>query len=277
MRLSKFIAVIFAVILPLSTHGGDTKVITGEINALKVLESMYGKLTIEKGRPKEPAIWRDINLPDDLKKYFSYDKYGEVYVAFEAKYKEKGIEKYILVTQTRPGGDQTYDCHACAPLIGCFVFRRSNNIWIAENKNKYVYIIGKWGWLNKEKIDSESIDKIELIMVGVDKHGVLIRGNDIHQGYENYYIYLIVPYKETLEVSLHEGIEGAGPGACIEPAAKNKQGIYYAFNKNTKSEYYDVTVTNKWNKGYCKKVRSVKEIKYYRFADGKYKEKPAVN
>jgi hypothetical protein len=267
------ILLLYAVMVPLSVHGADVVTINGEISALKVLEALYGNLTVEKGNPREPALWRNISMPEDLKKYYPEDKDGEVFVAFEAKYEESGIEKYVLVTQTRPANVLSYSCHQCAPLIGCFVFRKSNNSWIEENQNRYVGIIGKWGWINKKTIDRLRKDTVELIKVGPEKHGVLIRGDDVGQGYENYYFYLIVPHKDSLRVSLRAGIEGAGPGACSDLAAKNRQKISLAFDKNDESEYYGVTVIKQWNKGPCKKVTSVKEIKMYSFADGVYAEK----
>jgi hypothetical protein len=275
MRLFTLVAIIFTIILPLSVHGGDTQSITGEISALKVLEALYGKLTIKNGRSCEPAIWHNINLPADLEKYFSYDKYGEVYVAFEARYKENGIDKYVLVTQTRPDNDHWYECHACAPLIGCVVFAKSGNGWVMQSQNKYIGVIGKFGWINKETIGGPR-DKVELLKVGAEKYGVLIRGDDVHQGYENYYIYLIVPYKDVLKVSLADGIEGAGSGACLDLAAENRQGIYFAFDKNDAFEYYDLTVTKQWNKEHCGEVKSVKETRIYTFADGMYAEKRAA-
>lgn len=275
MRFLILIVLLSAVTLPLSVQGAETASVNGEISALKALEALYGKLTVENGRSHEPAIWRNITVTDDLKKYYHDDKDGYVYVAFEAKYEEAGIGKYVLVTQTRPSNDPWYyDCHACAPLIGCFVFKRSGDLWIVESQNRYLGVIGKWGWINRKTIDPVHKDTVELINVGPAKHGIMIRGDDVHQGYENYYFYVIVPYKDGLKVSLSDGIEGAGPGACSDQAAKNMQEISLAFTKNDESEYYDVTVTRQWNKWPCSEVKSVKETRTYSFADGVYAEKP---
>ncbi len=273
MRFLILMVLLSVVTFTLPVQSAEATSINSELSALKALKELYGELTVENGRSREPAIWHYITVPIDLKEYYPEDKDVFVYVAFEAKYEEAGIEKYILVTQTRPSNDPWYGCHVCAPLIGCFIFKKSGNLWVLESQNKYLGVIGKWGWINKKTIDLVHKDTLELIKVGPEKHGLLVRGGDLHQGYDNYYFYLIVPYKDALRVALSDGIEGAGPTACSDQAAKNSQRISVAFNKKNTSEYYGVIVTKQWNKGPCRKVKSVKEIKTYDFADGVYTEK----
>ena len=239
------------------------------ISSLKVLGTMYGKLTNKNNKLTAPAIWHGINVPDDLRKYWDATD-GEVYIAFEARYKENGTEKYVLVTETRPYGADFYDCHACAPLIGCVVFAKSGDRWVMENQNKYIDVIGKYGWIGNT---TRGEDTIELISIGPDRHGILIRGDDMHQGYESYYIYLIVPYQGSLRASLRVGIEGAGSSACEDQATNNAQGVYIAFDKSKKSEYYNVKVRREWNEGLCGNIKSVKEAINYEFVNGIYKEK----
>lgn len=272
-----FPAILFIVtFLPFVSFGGEVTSINGEITALKVLEAMYGKLTVKGGKPVEPAIWRNISVPNDLKQYWR-EKCGEVYVAFEGRYKESGVDKYILITQTRPYGDETFSCHACDPLIGGIVFARQGNRWVMESHNKYIAVIGKWGWLTRNPYDDDHHpDTVQLVEIGPEKHGVLIRFWDMYQGYEVYGIRLIVPYKNLLQVSLGDGFEGAGEGACPDKAAKNKQSIDLTFDEKDKGEFYSVKVVKRWNKGLCEKIKSVKETTKYKFADGVYQETGTV-
>lgn len=259
--------------LPFVSFGGEVPSINGEITALKVLEVMYGKLTVKGGKSVEPAIWRNISVPNDLNRYWKYED-GSVYVAFEGRYKENGADKYILITQTRPFSDgyNNDNCHGCAPLIGGFIFARQGNRWVMESQNKYITVIGKWGWLTRNPYDDDHHpDTVELVNIGPEKHGVLIRFWDMSQGYEVYGIRLIVPYKNMLKVSLADGFEGAGDGACTDKAAKNKQSIDLTFDKKDKGEFYNVKVVKRWNKGACSEgVKSVKETTKYKFADGLY-------
>jgi len=265
-------ALILMIMYAPSAHGIEPLRIDGEISSLKVLEAVHGKLSSKDGVPIEPAIWHNIEVPDGLKTYWS-EKDGEVYVAFESRYMENKAEKYILVTQTRPYGKPDYQCHACAPLIGCVVFVKSDSSWVLENENKYIGVIGKWGWMHEQTIDPDEEDAVKLVKVAAERHGILIRGDDMHNGYENHYFYLLYPYKGGVKVALSDWIEGPSASACPDVAARNKQGISVIFDNNGKSDYYDLSVTKEWNEGICGKVKSVKKTIVYEFIGGAYKKK----
>ena len=249
--------------------------IDGEINYKKVLEILYGDLTYENDdKYDQPAIWNNIRAPWNEITYNT----GLVFVAFEGKYTENGIQKYIILTQTVESEDAT--CHACAPIVGGAVFARYDNRWILESENKYIAVMGNWGWMVlPDGVSTETFppdSSVDLIKIGPDKHGIYYKGSDFNRGTIFEYIHLIVPYKNTIIDSLDIVLEiPEGSYDCEDNQfAENDLGIHLVHKTNEASDYYDFTVVKQMNEGSCsdRNVRSVKESTNYAFVNGYYKK-----
>ena len=246
-------------------HKGGAISFEGEFDKLKALKAIYGELTLLKdGSYGEPAIWRDIAVPKPLSTYYHRDSKADVRTAFDSQITEDGIERHVIITYSVPA-EGFFQCHACAPLIGGAVFKRSADGWIIESQNKYITVIGKWGKTEKENI--------AIIEIGSGRYGVLFRGSDIHQGYMSNYISLIVPYKNSLVESLQFFVEGPSIDECTGSSWEQDIELSTVRNRKDRDGYYIMKASIRYNKGDCGHVRPVKERRSYYFNKGKYQRK----
>ncbi|MFA6283575.1 MAG: hypothetical protein WCT30_09760 [Desulfurivibrionaceae bacterium] len=235
---------------------------TGPFDKQKALKTFYGDLMPLKGDEQDgAAIWNNVVVPESLSRFFQSTAKGKVRIVFDSSYTEDGIEKNVIVTATVPS-DKSYECHACAPLIGAAVFRRSGNGWIMESQNKYANVIGKFGTTENESMG--------LTKIGPSRYGVVFRGEDFHQGYVSTYVSLLIPFNRSFISSLHFFVEGPGEGAC--PDAVWKQGIDLKAIKGqiTSQGYYDMEASVRYNSGNCGRVKPAVEKRLFKFARGKY-------
>lgn len=268
------LSVVFASLAVIGTiHAADTETkrpisIEGPFDPQKALKLLYGTLTpSQETLYDEPVIWRDIRVPDRLARYFDSIPKGEVSVIFDAPYRQDNSGKHIIITATVPAGEH-YECHACAPLIGGAVFRRSGKRWVLEAENKYITVTGKFGSTDREVI--------RLAKIGSSRYGVIFQGDDVHQGYISNYVSLIVPYGKSLVEALQFFIEGPGSAACPDNTGEGfinfeEQGIDVRYIKGeSQISYYDIETIVRYNSGPCDQVKAVKEVRYFRFIGGKY-------
>jgi len=247
----------------------NTKIINGDIDHIKCLKLLYGNLTNDLS---EPALWIDINFPVDfMKEWKAHTNFtsGHVYVAFEGTYIENDVEKYLILTQTIENELRT--CRSCAPIIGAAIFYKKNNKWILESENKFITVLGGYGWLINPSMEKNQTS-VSIIKVGPEKWGILIKGSSYNMGYESNWISLITPYKETIIESLRSGSEGATSGACDDLQAKKTQDIRLRYKTNPQSDYYDMTVVKYRNSGSCGNIKSVTEVEKFKFANGFYRK-----
>jgi hypothetical protein len=246
-----------------SDHESKSSILfAGSFDRLKALKAIYGELTPLKGSGREEtALWRNIDVPKPLAKYFQSESKGIVRVVFDAPFKEDGIDKHVIITATAPA-DKDYQCHACELLIGGAVFRRSAGGWLIESQNKYVAAKGKYGSMEGEIIS--------LLDIGPAKYGVLIRGTDSHQGYVANYVSLLVPYEKSINEALMLSIEGPSEGVCEDAVWEQDIELKSVKSQKESPEYFDMDADYQYNDGECGEVESVKETEHFRFAKGKY-------
>lgn len=91
------------------------------------------------------SIWENVVFPSKRDKYFFWDKKTAIVssVLF-VPFKDNGIEKYFLLTKSIPVGIP-FDCHACAPLIGAAIFKKSNHLWKVESQNRFLLYADEYG------------------------------------------------------------------------------------------------------------------------------------
>ena len=267
-------SVFFALFVVIGTiHAADNETkrsisIEGHFDPLKALKLLYGTLTpSEEEGNDEPVIWQNVRVPEPLANYFDSMPRGKVSVIFDAPFRQNNFEKHMIITATVPAGEH-YECHACAPLIGGAVFRRSGRRWVLEADNKYITVTGKFGSTDREVI--------RFAKIGPSRYGVIFQGDDVHQGYISNYVSLIVPYGKSLVQALEFFVEGPGDAACPDNAGEDfgnfeEPGIDVRYVKGeSQTSYYDIETIVRYNSGPCGQVKAVKEVRYFRFIDGKY-------
>jgi hypothetical protein len=207
----------------------------------------------------------------DLIKYFDGKSTGYVTLAFESSYRERNVDKQVVIYHITPKPAEEWQCHLCTRLIGGAIFIFSDNRWKIESVNR---IIGWGGHPGGEKITLEKIGK--------DKYGLMLAESDAHQGYETEYHDLIIPIKGSLQVALEAGFyEKPGSGECGDDTPSQKMNM--AFDSPQNAEYFDVLTEMQFNerenKGQpledtekpCGKIIVHKDTARYRFRDGTYK------
>ena len=201
------------------------------------------------------VVWKS----DKLKSYFEGQDYGYVSVAFETSYVEQGQNKRVVIVRITPRPAEDYACHACAPVIGGGIFKWSATGWAVESKGEIV------GWGNSFG------ETFSLVEVGPDRYGVLDNITDVHQGYEDKSIRLVISYNGSFRSALNVGFgEKPGPGACEDVSAPEQYaGIQFL---RTKSEFFDVHSKLKFNEGPCEKFSVRNQAARYRFTRGIYRQ-----
>jgi hypothetical protein len=238
------IALVFVSIFGCSEKQSDKKPkeLKGAYDAQKALALIYGSLE-----------WNDKKLSE----YFKDKTVGYISLDFDSIYTEGGKEKHFVIAHITPSPIEEYRCHACTPLVGGAVFAKSKNGWVVESENKVM------GWGNAFGED------FKLEKIGADKAGLVLRIQDVHQGYENKSTKLFISYNGKLNPVLEVGFgESPGPGACMEGA--EAQSINVRFEPGNQSEYFDAVADIQYNEGNCGKLVVKKQSSRYRFAGGKY-------
>jgi hypothetical protein len=234
---------------------------------VKALKAIYDHaIPINEGGNQVSVLWEPVNVPKPISEYFPAIPKGIARVIFDAPYKENGIDKRIVLVATAPA-ENAPACHACALLVGGAVFRSSADGWVAESRNPYIAVKGKYGTVENERM--------RVFKVGPEHYGVLFEGDDMHQGNVTNYVSLIVPYGKTIVESLQFYVEGNG-AVCedeeetqrVTPGIVMKQGA----QRKDSREYYDLEAETSYSTGECDEEKSVQELKRFSFVDGQYKE-----
>lgn len=149
---------------------------------------------------------------------------------------EAGVPKTILLTYAIPLRDQTFDCHACRPLIGAAVFEKSDHEWKVENSRTVASVAGSFG---------QPPEFARIVNIGPKKIAIEITDGDEGQGQTTTVKTLLVPWEgkvnETIERVIADDNKGSECGdpntlPCYEYHRQMK------FVPGTNAEYYDVVV-----------------------------------
>jgi|GEM_PF-5662880 len=203
-------------------------------------------------------IWKNYAL----KNYFKEESTdtGYITLAFESAYIENNKEKHVVISHITPRPYEEYQCHACAHLVGGAVFVKSKNGWSIESKSKII------GW------SSDLFhENITLVKIGPDKYGVMLSVDDVYQGYETKYKFMIVSYNNILKKVLDVGFSEK-PSHDVCGKGIEEQKVEVEFDKTQDSECFDIIVHIKRNEGSCRtKISVLSETKRYKYVKGKYK------
>ncbi len=140
------------------------------------------------------------------------------------------------------------------------MFAKTKEGWEIESQSKII------GWGNALG------ERLFLVKIGPDKHGVMIRIDDAHQGYEYKHVQLVVPNSGALPVALDIGFdESPGPGACADGGEDLvEQHVKVSFVPGSNPHYFDVLADILENEGTCDDYATSQTNARYVYANGKY-------
>lgn len=186
--------------------------------------------------------------------------YTEIIYTKEIKSNNKS--SYIVVTETK---SDTWQCHACAPIVGVLSVIEENNIFSIETPFNYIEQIGTWG---KTPIP-------DLIKIGKDNNALLFSSPYTGMGMTvesktiiakvNNEFKNVLDIPETYEDNF--GTCGKGmPYKCYQFSSK------LSFPEINKKSFSSIIITKEGtapDKNY--KIKPFKKIKKYVFNVDKYK------
>lgn len=182
-------------------------------------------------------------------------------VALNTSVREHGKARIYAAIKLTPEPADKYSCHGCAPGLQFAVFEERAGQWRIMSRTRELKFSSAWG------------THITLSEIGTDAHGILIRSEDVFQGYESRSNALYVVTGDDLKEMIEDGFaDQPGPGACEDnrPAC-GEQSATLAIHPVEAADYFPVTTELRYNVGKCGgSIRQVIQRKMYRFIDGKY-------
>ena len=178
-----------------------------------------------------------------------------------------GAQSFVLATYAVPSGD-SYDCHACAPIIGMAVFSQKGLKWTMDASNRAITIAGGWG---KPPAD------IKLVQIGPSQYAVELMDSGGGQGETTKVLDLLIPWNSTVNLGLERIIADDDNGLCDPngglPCYANQRSV--TFIRNEKAEFYDLqlelTGTDLTeSKGTSTRARKVHGLEILKVENGRY-------
>lgn len=179
-----------------------------------------------------------------------------VHINLMACFWEDLTEKCLVVT------DSAFDyCHACQADIGSAVFQRINGSWELIVFQPTIISLGSFGY----------VPKGELIQIGPDKHGALIRSGWAGQGYEGEYATIIAEIDGSFRVLLNLLVSESQETFAKDGTTSLEWGYSskMEFYARDRSDYYDLVVTQYGINGEGKKFKTV-SLFTFSGANGQY-------
>ena len=185
-------------------------------------------------------------------------------VLFHSFVGEPSARSLFLLTYAIPSEDETYDCHACAPVIGMSVFTRNGGTWTIDASNRAVTFAGEWGKPPRD---------IELVKIGSNLTAVKIV--DVGKGFgeTTAVLDILVPWNHTVKLGLQRVVadeyEPCDPGGL--PCYENHRTI--SFVRHDGTEYYDIELKLSGtdlplNDSTFRRSRKVSGLETFRLVDG---------
>ncbi|MBI4853388.1 MAG: hypothetical protein HY819_16465 [Acidobacteria bacterium] len=236
--------------------------IQGDFSEKKAMEFLYSNYNEAQKESNWNPTQEDLLKVDEDS---SLKEAKEFYVTalLTSPFKEEGSDKQILITAAAP---PEHTCHACAPIIGAFIFKKNTQGWELELKQHYVTELGSYGAPPDGK----------LVQIGKDNFGVLFDFGDTGQGYTTESVVLIAKtdkaFKEILTVETggdNSGTCGDDLGPCWEFSSK------YEFVSGKNENFFDFKISTTGTKGGDEENTTVpvNENKTYIFDGKEYKSR----
>lgn len=182
---------------------------------------------------------------------------------------DAGAQSLVLLTYAVPSSDETYYCHACAPIIGMAVFSQKGSRWTMDASNRVVTFAGEFG---KPPTD------IHLVQIGPHRQAVKVIDIGEGNGETTAVLQLLIPWKGTVNLGLERVIADDNKGGCdleggLACYANHRT---LTFIRKDHDECYelelkltgtDLLLSNTTPQT---KARKVHGLERFRFDDGKY-------
>jgi hypothetical protein len=181
---------------------------------------------------------------------------------------DPGAQSLVLLTYAVPSSDETYYCHACAPIIGMAVFSQKGLKWTMDASNQAVTFAGEFG---KPPTD------IQLVQIGPQRQAVKIIYVGEGNGESTAVLQLLISWNGTVNRGLERVIADDDRGACDPkglPCYSNHRTV--AFSRNPNAEYFDLelrligTDLPASNRPRVWTTRKVAGLEVLKFENGRY-------
>ena len=249
-----------------STSGtAAARAISGDIDAAKALAFLYNN-RVHVFKAGEERIFGD--KCHAFTQWKERQRYGEfICSAFDAKFTVEGVEKYMIITETKYTGEAPGKmCSETAevPILGAALFANEDGQWKLEVENKSIEHWSQW-------CVTGIGDK--LLRVGPGKYGVTSVTLATGAGAQSESMNIIMPYGNTIDEFSVYGVEMGWCGGC-----GGGEDLTITFDESSGGEYYDAIahyteVTLNRNAEVAKKQKRTQRL---RFANGAYEEVKAA-
>jgi hypothetical protein len=175
-----------------------------------------------------------------------------------------GGSEVFLATFAVPAEGE-FDCHACAPLLGVGMFRKSGSGWKVEASEKPDIIFGQYG----------NPAKAQLFQVGPSHSGIQLSDTDGGQGVTDSHVMLLVPWQEGISQTYSGIVSSDNSGYCGGQAPSVCYGYHsdLSFVKGANPDYYDLVIKTSGTdllSSAPNGITNMTGVQRLQFADGKY-------
>lgn len=244
-----------------TSSAAAARAISGDINAAKALAFLYNNKVHVFKSGEEWIFGEKCPVFTQWKERQRYREF--ICSAFDAKFTAGGVEKYMIVTETKYTGEAPGKmCSESAefPIIGAAVFAKEGGQWKLELENKKIEHFSQWC--------ATGIGD-RLLRVGPENYGVTTASVATGAGAQSESINILMPYGGTIDEFSVYTTEIGWCGGC-----GGGEDLTLTFDESSGGEYYDAIahyteVTLNRDGEVAKKQKKTQRL---RFVDGKYEE-----
>ena len=162
------------------------------------------------------------------------DEQVTIRMLFSSVIGDSDAHSFVLLTYAVPSRDETYYCHACAPVIGMAIFSKEGLQWKMEASNRAVALAGAFGKPPRD---------IRLVHIGPRQRAIRILYTDLGNGEKTSVLQLLIPWKGTVGLGFERVIDdddkgNCGPGSGGLACYANHRTLAFVHGENV--EYYDL-------------------------------------
>lgn len=190
---------------------------------------------------------------------------------------EGGKRKIVVLTYAVPDQEpitpsnetpDSFDCPPCSPLMGVAIFVHDRDAWKIESSNTMVSPLGGFG---------QPLKYVKIVKIGLHRIGIEFFDGSIGQGETTLSKWLLVPWKNGVNIALTRVISDDNRGGCGKyagglPCYANKRSLVFIPGSNP--EYYDIVLTltgTDLSDGKPLRLKKVNGFEKLSFIDGIYK------
>ncbi|KAF0239961.1 MAG: Uncharacterized protein FD167_4275 [bacterium] len=238
----------------------NTKTIQGDFSEKKALEFLYGNYDETQKESNWQPTKEDLAKIDE-NSLLKDEKDFTVTALLVNPFQQASIDKYLLITAALA---PERACHACAPMIGSFIFKKNGNTWDLEIEEKCLLELGSYGIPPDAK----------LIKIGKDNYATLFETSDTGQGrnYQGITVFAKIDKAFSNVLDIETGEDNSGNcGDNLAPCWSYSSKYEFVPGKNENFFDFKITTTGTSGAEGEKTTASVNENKLYQFDGKEYK------